>query len=60
MWTNKNLLLQQFIKNIIEKFVIIALLLKKSMILLKGAKCNFIEKKLLKLIPKYNNIKKLN
>ena len=27
------------------------------MILLRGAKCNFIEKKLLKLILIYNNIK---
>ena len=30
-------------KNIVENFVTIALLLKELMILLKGAKCNFIE-----------------
>ena len=31
-----NLLPQQFCKNVLEKFVVITLLLKKSMILLKG------------------------
>ena len=30
-------------KNVVEKFVTIVLLLKESMILLKRAKCNFIE-----------------
>ena len=30
-------------KNIVENFVTIALLLKELIILLKGAKCNFIE-----------------
>ena len=30
-------------QNIVENFVVIALLLKELMILLKGAKCNFIE-----------------
>ena len=29
--------------NVVEKFVAIALLLKELMILLNGAKCNFIE-----------------
>ena len=29
--------------NVVKKFVAIALLLKELMILLKGAKCNFIE-----------------
>ena len=30
-------------KNVIKKFVIVVLLLEKSMILLRGTKCNFIE-----------------
>ena len=38
MQTNMNFLPQQFIKNIVEKIVVIALLLKKLMILLKGGK----------------------
>ena len=37
-------------KIFVEKFVIITLFLKKSMILLMKAKCNFTEQKLLKLI----------
>ena len=30
-------------KNVVKKFMAIALLLKELMILLKGAKCNFLE-----------------
>ena len=37
-------------KNFVEKFVTIILLLKESMVLLKKAKYNFTEQKLLKLI----------
>ena len=58
MQTNKNLLVQQFIKKYYRKVCNYSITLKKKlMILLRGAKCNFIEKKLLKLILIYNNIK---
>jgi len=36
MQTNKNLLHQKFSKIVVEKFVTIALLLKESIILLRG------------------------
>ena len=38
MQTNMNFLPQQFVKDIVEKIVVIALLFKKLMILLKGDK----------------------
>ena len=43
MQTNNYLLPQQLVKKIVEKFVVIILFVKESMILLRGAKCNFIE-----------------
>ena len=43
MQSNKILLPQQFVKNVIENFVTRVVLLKKSMIILGGTKCDFIE-----------------
>jgi len=43
MQTKKNLLHQKFWKIVVEKFVAITLPLTESIILLKEAKCNFME-----------------